>query len=342
MVDLPADIRESNPQYRRSQKNLAIFRNRSGMEVQMTGLRQMRIAFLLITCPAYLIACSGFVEVPSQNHNSRIGYLVIHHTSEDFAESLRLLTQPTDRPVSVHYMIPETGDATYEGRSLKVYRLVQEDRRAWHAGRSYWHEKEGLNDQSIGIELVNKTYCETVDPNIVEASIANQVCHFLPYPDEQIALLINLAREILDRYPDIDPVDVVGHADIAPTRKVDPGPLFPWKLLYEAGIGAWYDDETLAAYKEHFRNGLPSINTLQRALGHYGYQTSESGEWDTQTKWVIRVFQMHFRPSGISGEIDAETAAILFALLEKYRPDSLEDLIEDKSSERQGEVSDSQ
>jgi N-acetylmuramoyl-L-alanine amidase len=312
------------------------------MEVQMSGLRQLRKAFLLITCPVYLVACSSFVDVPSHNHNSRINYLVIHHTSEDFAESLRLLTQPTDRPVSVHYLIPETGDATYERRSLKVYRLVQEDRRAWHAGRSYWHEEEGLNDQSIGIELVNKTYCEAADPNIVEASIANQVCHFLPYPDAQIALLVSLAQDIVGRYPDIDPVDVVGHSDIAPSRKVDPGPLFPWKLLYEAGIGAWYDEETLASYSEQFRSGLPSINTLQRAFGHYGYQVSETGELDTQTKWVVRVFQMHFRPSGISGDIDAETAAILFALLEKYRPDSLEDLIEDYSSERERDASASQ
>ncbi len=292
----------------------------------MMDVGQLRNIFVLIACLVSTNACTGFVDVPSQNHNSRVNYLVIHHTSEDFAESLRLLTQRTDRPVSVHYMIPETGDATYERRSLKVYRLVQEDRRAWHAGFSYWHEQESLNDRSIGIELVNKTYCDKIEPNSTEQSVENQVCYFLAYPDEQITLLVQLAEGILERYPDIDPVDVVGHADIAPSRKVDPGPLFPWKLLYEAGIGAWYDDEALAKYKQKFSSGLPEVATVQQALHGYGYRIEQTGQSDDQTGLVMRAFQMHFRPSGISGDIDIETTAILFALLEKYRPESLAEL----------------
>jgi len=300
----------------------------------MTELPKTRNTLVLVTCMAGLVACADFVDVPSQNHNSRVNYLVIHHTSEDFAESLRLLTQPSDNPVSVHYLIPETNDPTYERRELEVHRLVSEDRRAWHAGHSYWHEEESLNHRSIGIELVNKTYCDKIDPDVTEPTVENQVCFRLPYPDEQIALLINLSRDILNRYPDIDPVDVVGHADIAPDRKVDPGPLFPWKLLFDVGIGAWYDDQTLLRYAEQFRNGLPPVETVQQALAHYGYRIIQSGLADDQTKLVVRAFQMHFRPAGISGDIDTETTAILFALLEKYRPDSLEGLIQHNNDER--------
>lgn len=282
---------------------------------------------MLLTAVALgLGGCAEFIDVPSHNHSSRVDYLVIHHTSEDFAESLRLLTQPTDNPVSSHYLIPETGDETYTRGSLKVHRLVEEYRRAWHAGHSYWHEEESLNDRSIGIEIVNKTYCEFIDPDFEERSVENQKCYFLDYPDEQIALLIDLLQDILSRYPDLDPVDVVGHSDIAPDRKIDPGPLFPWKLLYEAGIGAWYDDETLSKYRQKFDAGLPSISTVQRALHSYGYRIIQTGSLDAQTNLVIRSFQMHFRPTGISGDIDTESAAVLFALLEKYRPDSLVEL----------------
>jgi N-acetyl-anhydromuramyl-L-alanine amidase AmpD len=300
----------------------------------MTELRNKRCALMLAACITGLVACAGFVDVASQNQNSRVNYLVIHHTSEDFAESLRLLTQPSDNPVSVHYLIPEPNDATYERRDLEIHRLVSEDRRAWHAGHSYWHEEDALNDRSIGIELVNKTYCNKIDPDRTEPAVDNQVCYPLPYPDEQIALLINLSQDILSRYPEIDPVDVVGHADIAPDRRVDPGPLFPWKLLFDVGIGAWYDDQTLLKYAEQFSERSPPIETVQQALRDYGYRVIQTGLADDQTKLVVRAFQMHFRPAGISGDIDAETTAILFALLEKYRPASLNGLLEQNIAER--------
>ena len=113
-----------------------------------------------------LAGCSAvpMVDVPSANQNTRINHLVLHFTSEDFAESLRLLTQKTDRPVSVHYLVPEPGDATYEGSRLRVYRLVEEERRAWHAGVSHWAGADVLNDTSIGIEIVNRSACVDKDP----------------------------------------------------------------------------------------------------------------------------------------------------------------------------------
>ena len=280
---------------------------------------------VLLLCVYCLVsACSALniVNAPSQNHNSRVNYLVIHFTSEHFAESLRLLTQPTDRPVSAHYLVPEPGDESYDRRSLRVHQLVPESRRAWHAGTSFWHGEESLNDRSIGIELVNRSYCSDNDPDIETPAPENQTCVFYDFSEEQIALLVRLTGEIIERFPDIDPVDVVGHADIAPDRKVDPGPRFPWRQLYEQGIGAWYDLETVDRYREQCRHDMPDIALIQRALLAYGYQIEETGENDPQTRFVVRAFQMHFRPSDHSGQIDEETSAILFALLAKYRPEA--------------------
>ena len=281
--------------------------------------------FVLLLCVYCLVsACSALniVNAPSQNHNSRVNYLVIHFTSEHFAESLRLLTQPTDRPVSAHYLVPEPGDESYARRSLRVHQLVPESRRAWHAGTSFWHGEESLNDRSIGIELVNRSYCSDNDPDIDTSAPENQTCVFHDFSEEQIALLVRLTGEIIERFPDIDPVDVVGHADIAPDRKVDPGPRFPWRQLYEQGIGAWYDQETVDRYREQYRHDMPDIALIQRALLAYGYQIEETGENDPQSRFVVRAFQMHFRPSDHSGQIDEETSAILFALLAKYRPEA--------------------
>lgn len=264
-------------------------------------------------------ASPGFVDAPSLNHNTRINHLVLHFTSENFSESLRLLTERTENPVSAHYLVPEPGDDTYPRRTIRIYRLVPEDRRAWHAGRSFWAGADALNDTSIGIEIVNQSACEDNDPETEKATPEEQTCEFFAYPEEQIELVIDLASDVLRRNPDIDPVDVVGHGDIATDRRVDPGPLFPWKRLYENGIGAWYDDETVARYKDHFESNMPEMSKIQLALRAYGYQVEETGENDAQTRFAIRALQMHFRPGDVSGEIDTETVAILFALCEKYR-----------------------
>lgn len=268
------------------------------------------------------------VDVPSANQGSRINYLVLHFTSEHFAESLRLLTQATERPVSVHYLVPEPGDETYDREKLVVYRLVREPRRARHAGLSYWAASQSMNNSSIGIEIVNRSRCENIDPD-AETTPENQDCTFLEFPQEQIELVIRLAKDILERNPDIDPIDVVGHGDIAPHRRLDPGPKFPWRRLYENGIGPWYDDETVARYHTAFERELPDLAMMQRALATFGYRVEETGVNDVQTRFVVRAFQMRFRPAEWTDGIDTETVAILFALLEKYRPEALEELSED-------------
>lgn len=268
------------------------------------------------------------IDVPSQNQNGRINFLVFHFTSENFAESLRLLTQRTDRPVSVHYLVPEPEDSTYNRARIRIHRLVPENRRAWHAGASYWAGAEALNDTSVGIEIVNQSACVDNDPETETPTPEEQTCNLLAYPEEQMKLVIELATDILERNPDIDPVDVIGHGDIAPARRVDPGPLFPWEKLYDHGIGAWFDGDTVARYRQQFAESLPDIAAVQAALHAYGYNINMTGGYDVQTRFVLRAFQMHFRPSGFSGELDVETAAILFALIEKYRSERFTDLLQ--------------
>lgn len=275
-----------------------------------------------------LLGCSSIpmTRVESTNQNSRIDYLVIHTTSENFGESLRLLTTPTANPVSSHYLVPEINDSTYPHNSLRVYSLVDEPRRAWHAGVSYWAEEENLNDRSIGIEVVNEFKCTGTEMPLEEIELASVECHFPEFSEEQISLLIALIKDILARYPGINPIDVVGHSDIAIMRKSDPGPLFPWQRLYEEGIGAWPDAETVLAYQGEFRSSFPAVETLQRGLLSLGYQVEVTGEYDQQTRFAVRAFQLHFRPADYSGFVDIETVALLWALLEKYRSATLADM----------------
>ena len=289
--------------------------------------RHLKVRAILLLAALWLTACNTVVEVPSSNYGSRVNYLVLHATSEDFAESLRLLTQPTANPVSSHYLVPAPGDPSYTRSSLRVHRLVPELERAWHAGVSYWAEETGLNDRSIGIEIVNEFKCSGTSDPINETAPEDISCEFPSYDEKQIALVIELASDILARYPSINPIDVVAHSDIAILRKSDPGPEFPWKRLYEAGIGAWYEEDIKADYEQRFAQRLPEISTIQNALNRLGYRIEASGRFDSGTRYAMRAMQLHYRPQNYAGEIDAESAAIIWALLEKYRPRELEALL---------------
>lgn len=285
---------------------------------------------ILGLCMVLLAGCRSLpvVDVPSANQNDRIKYLVFHFTALPFDESIRVLTERTERPVSAHYLVPEPGDPTYPHQDLRIYRLVPEERRAWHAGRSYWRRKQALNDSSIGIEIVNQSHCESSDPEAEVQTPEIQNCTLPDFSEQQIDLVIRLALDILARNPEIEAVDVVGHGDIAPLRRIDPGPKFPWKRLFDHGIGAWYDDETVLEYRQRLASAPPSLRLIQRGLRAYGYQLEVTGENDLQTRYVVRVFQMHFRPARTDGQVDAETASILFALLEKYRPEALQEILD--------------
>jgi len=269
-----------------------------------------------------LTGCSTLplVEVPSENQNSRVNHLVIHFTSEAFDPSLKALTQTSDRPVSAHYLIPRLDDATYPYARLKIFKLVSETDRAWHAGESQWFRETALNDRSIGIELVNRSGCASDVTLSKQLKPLAALCRFEDYPSDQIAVLIQLIQGIIERHPEISPVNVVGHADIAPDRKVDPGPQFPWQTLHQAGIGAWYFERDKAFYLDWITGKTLDITRAQSALALVGYPIDVTGAQDHQSQRATRAFQMHYRPDNFTGLIDAETVAITLALLNRYKP----------------------
>lgn len=252
----------------------------------------------------------------SKSFNGRVRFLVIHYTAIDWQRSITALTEGR---VSSHYLIPESHDGSYHKQGLSVFQLVEEEERAWHAGRSQWQDRTSINDQSIGIELVNKGWCHYQNSDELDFT-EDYYCFYPDYDPKQIELLIALAKDILQRNPDIHPTRIVGHSDIQPGNKSDPGPRFPWYTLYQHGIGAWYENDDVLEYWQAFHQAeLPDMTEIQCGLKHYGYGIEVTGEYNEQTHDVIRAFQLHFTPWLVSGEPDIKTLATLWALLKKYR-----------------------
>ena len=294
---------------------------------------------ILLSICSFLTSCTSdglsIEEVHSKNYGQRIKFLIMHYTGGDYQNSLQALVQKGN--VSSHYLIPESHDKTYLNDELKVIELVKENERAWHAGSSYWQGRSAVNDQSIGIEIVNASKCKNLPQEqtglakgqrlVNETLPAKKMCFFPDYDPKQIELLIELSKEILKKNPDISPTNIIGHSDIAPKRKSDPGPRFPWYQLYQAGIGAWYEQDTVLKYWQLFDLQMPNVGLIQQALHRYGYEIQESGELDSQTQSVLHAFQTHFIPWKISDRIDEQTVATLFALLEKYMPEHAKTLL---------------
>ncbi|MCH9299877.1 MULTISPECIES: N-acetylmuramoyl-L-alanine amidase [Pantoea] len=245
----------------------------------------------------------------SAAQNERIRFLIFHYTAVDDATSLKLLTGDN---VSAHYLVSDQID-TRSGKPI-VYRLVSENKRAWHAGLSNWNGRINLNDSSVGIEIVN--------PGFTEDMLGQKT--WFPFQQQQVNVLAALAKEIIQRY-NITPDNVLGHSDIAPLRKQDPGKLFPWKALAAQGIGAWPDPQRVQKYlANRSPDALADVLSIQTMLKRYGYdQIPLSGFLDEDTRKIISAFQMHFRPKKIDGTPDAETEAIAQALNEQYRPATL-------------------
>jgi N-acetylmuramoyl-L-alanine amidase len=220
---------------------------------------------------------------PSPNHGPRAGgidMLVLHYTGmASAAAALQRLCAP-EAAVSAHYLIAEDG---------AVWRLVAEERRAWHAGVSSWRGRRDINGASIGIELVNPGH----------------EFGYRAFPEAQMAALEALCQGILARHP-IPARHVIGHSDVAPQRKEDPGELFDWARLARAGIGLWP-----AAPAPH-----PPQTTadLQRLLAAIGYETPRSGRLDAETQRVVVAFQRHFRASRCDGADDTETRGLIAAV----------------------------
>lgn len=273
---------------------------------------------------AALAACARApIDYPSANQDGRVRFLVLHFTDENFERSLDLLTRPHANPVSAHYLVSRAGE--YGRREPTVLRLVDETRRAWHAGPSRWQGHESLNGESIGIEIVYESRCprEPARPRGASPWDVDAQCDYPEYPADQMAAVVRLCQDILRRHPEIDRSRVVGHADIQPENKTDPGPRFPWRALAAAGVGAWYDDADVAYFRARFAAAPPPLLIVQQALSAYGYGVDASGSDDLRTHEVLSAFQSHFLPQRRSGSADVETTATLFALLARYRPDEL-------------------
>lgn len=220
------------------------------------------------------------VQCPSPNHDARpagapVDMLVLHYTGMETADAaLARLCDPVAK-VSAHYTIDRQGC---------VYRHVAEERRAWHAGLSFWGGETNINGRAIGIELVNPGH----------------EFGYQSFPSRQIASLMELSREILARWP-IPPHRVLGHSDVAPARKADPGELFPWAELAKDGIGLWPNAVKPGA--------APDPQRFAQQLVRFGYGLPPAADASLET--VITAFQRHFRPAKIDGVADEECAALL-------------------------------
>ena len=190
-------------------------------------------------------------------------------------ERLRDPAPPTGIPVSSHYVVEEDGT---------VWRLVPEDRRAWHAGISYWRGHRTLNGRSIGIEIVNPGH----------------EFGYRPFPVIQLAAVCDLCLDILDRHP-IPQRNVVGHSDVAPNRKQDPGELFPWQEFAANGVGLWPSDP----------GGGGSAAEPPLLLRAIGYEVPEDAEL---IRIALVAFQRHWRQDRVDGEADGGTCAQLAAV----------------------------
>ena len=214
------------------------------------------------------------LKAPSPHFNERIlpiDSIIIHYTDMPTAkEALAWLANPLSN-VSSHYLIDEGG---------QVYQLVEEDKRAWHAGKSYWQGCTDLNSCSIGIELANPGHSHG----------------YQPFPEAQIEAFLRLCKSIRTRW-DIPPPRILGHSDVAPQRKQDPGHLFPWKALAKEGLGL-----CPAGEKKYEGQGLIKM------LSQIGYET-------VSPTHTLMAFQHHFQPHKVDGIVDQETIFLLQGLL---------------------------
>lgn len=226
--------------------------------------------------------------------------LLLHYTGMPTAEAaLDRLCDPQAK-VSAHYLIDEAG---------VVYRLVPEERRAWHAGVSHWAGARDVNSCSIGVELVNPGH----------------EWGYRPFSDAQMAALEALAGDIVSRHP-IPPTRVLAHSDVAPDRKEDPGELFDWRRLEQSGIGVLPAEADLAGPSPAtLRPGdeSPAVADLQRRLRSWGYGISPTGLYEETTEAVVRAFQRHYYPLKVDGIACGKTRLALAALLRRHLPDSL-------------------
>ncbi len=236
---------------------------------------------------------------PSPNHEPRaagkpVDILILHYTGMRSPEAaVKWLTDPASK-VSCHYLVREDG---------RIVALVEEDRRAWHAGKSFWAGETDINSRSIGIEIANPGH----------------EFGYRPFPDQQIDAVIALCRDILSRHA-IPPERVLAHSDVAPLRKQDPGELFPWRRLAAAGVGRWVAPAPITDGPVlRLGDSGGAVADLKSRFRKYGYAIGETPEFDAETEAVVTAFQRHFRQEPVDGVADVSTIATLDRLIAPLR-----------------------
>ncbi|MCV6548103.1 MAG: N-acetylmuramoyl-L-alanine amidase [Cohaesibacter sp.] len=237
-----------------------------------------------------LVSACPCEPMPSPNFGERkdaraIDMVLLHYTGmDDDMQALNWLCNPQSE-VSCHYYIHRNGD---------ILQLVDESKRAWHAGLSFWKGESDINSCSIGIEIANAGHEE--------------------FSPEQMASVLMLCRDIIERHS-IPARRVLGHSDVAPGRKIDPGVLFPWPVLAARGVGHWVEPEPIAGgrFFQKGDEGQP-VQALQSMLALYGYKVDVTGVFDDQSELAVAAFQRHFRPKKVDGVADGSTITTLYKL----------------------------
>ena len=243
-------------------------------------------------------------DAPSPNFDNRRSppdMLVLHYTGMRTADEAVARLRDPEAKVSAHYVIDEDGS---------ILRLVAEERRAWHAGKGAWQGETDCNAASIGIEIVNPGH----------------EFGYRDFPEAQIDAVIRLIGDIRSRWT-IPDARIIGHSDLAPERKQDPGERFPWKRLAGEGHGLWFEPaperiEALGAPLGVGDEGLGVI-VLRAGLHRLGYGLQPGGDYDEATKLTVEAFQRHWRPAKVDGVADGETRATLMGVLQLATAESV-------------------
>ena len=232
------------------------------------------------------------IEAPSPNFDFRTtppDTIVLHYTGMPTGEEALARLRDPEAKVSSHYVVEEDG---------RIFQLVPEERRAWHAGMSFWKGVRDINTASVGIEIVNPGH----------------EFGYRRFPEAQIAAVIALVADIRTRWT-VENDRIVGHSDVAPERKEDPGELFPWKRLAEAGHGLWVEPPPAPGLPLAEGEEGAGVFALQAGFTRLGYDCAPSGTFDAHTTAVVRAFQRHWVQTRFDGVADGETRARLIGLL---------------------------
>ena len=229
-------------------------------------------------------------DLPSPNHDARdcpVDMLILHYTGMQSAQAALDRLRDPQAAVSSHYVVDEDGT---------VFRLVPEDQRAWHAGVSHWRGHSALNARSIGIEIVNPGH----------------EWGYRDFPVLQLAAVCDLALSILSRHR-IPARNVIGHSDVAPDRKEDPGERFDWRALAQNGVGLWPEDSPDLGTTGAIRDAV-TLRPIRAALAEIGYRVAPEGALDPALSAVLRAFQRHWRPEAVPGQADDGTLVRLLGV----------------------------